>query len=68
MTEKPLKNDFECRYVKQTISDLLQNKVDMSQLVITKALSKTGKFPMLYLSVGIVPTLTLGRCTRVSTA
>ncbi|KAH9940939.1 DNA polymerase family B-domain-containing protein [Epithele typhae] len=28
-------------YVKQTISDLLQNKVDMSQLVITKALSKT---------------------------
>ncbi len=30
-------------YVKQTISDLLQNKVDMSQLVITKALSKTGE-------------------------
>ncbi|KIM82947.1 hypothetical protein PILCRDRAFT_819751 [Piloderma croceum F 1598] len=28
-------------YTKQTISDLLQNKVDMSQLVITKALSKT---------------------------
>ncbi|KAF9508169.1 hypothetical protein BS47DRAFT_1373735 [Hydnum rufescens UP504] len=28
-------------YVKQTISDLLQNKIDMSQLVITKALSKT---------------------------
>ncbi|KAG7093781.1 DNA-directed DNA polymerase delta [Marasmius oreades] len=28
-------------YVKQTISDLLQNKVDMSQLVITKALSKS---------------------------
>ncbi|WVQ62616.1 uncharacterized protein L199_000763 [Kwoniella botswanensis] len=27
-------------YVKQTISDLLQNKVDMSQLVITKALAK----------------------------
>ncbi|RDB23547.1 DNA polymerase delta catalytic subunit [Hypsizygus marmoreus] len=27
-------------YTKQTISDLLQNKVDMSQLVITKALSK----------------------------
>ena len=24
------------------ISDLLQNKVDMSQLVITKALAKTG--------------------------
>ena len=30
-------------YTKQTISDLLQNKVDMSQLVITKALSKTGQ-------------------------
>ncbi|KAF7973956.1 hypothetical protein HWV62_13918 [Athelia sp. TMB] len=28
-------------YTKQTISELLQNKVDMSQLVITKALSKT---------------------------
>ncbi|CAO1619422.1 unnamed protein product [Sympodiomycopsis kandeliae] len=27
-------------YVKRTIQDLLQNKVDMSQLVITKALSK----------------------------
>ena len=32
-----------CRYTKQTISDLLQNKVDMSQLVITKALAKTGR-------------------------
>ncbi|CAG8602463.1 12440_t:CDS:10 [Funneliformis mosseae] len=28
-------------YVKKTISDLLQNKIDMSQLVITKALSKS---------------------------
>ncbi|KAF5316080.1 hypothetical protein D9619_006143 [Psilocybe cf. subviscida] len=28
-------------FTKRTISDLLQNKVDMSQLVITKALSKT---------------------------
>ncbi|KAL0060858.1 DNA-directed DNA polymerase delta [Marasmius tenuissimus] len=28
-------------YVKQTIADLLQNKVDMSQLVITKALAKS---------------------------
>lgn len=28
-------------YVKSEISDLLQNKIDMSQLVITKALSKT---------------------------
>ncbi|KDQ18974.1 hypothetical protein BOTBODRAFT_28455 [Botryobasidium botryosum FD-172 SS1] len=27
-------------YTKQTISDLLQNKIDMSQLVITKALAK----------------------------
>lgn len=34
------------RYTKQIISDLLQNKIDMSQLVITKALAKvdyTGK-------------------------
>jgi DNA polymerase elongation subunit (family B) len=30
-------------YVKQVIGDLLQNKIDMSQLVITKALSKTGQ-------------------------
>lgn len=30
-------------YVKRTISDLLQNKIDMSELVITKALSKTGR-------------------------
>ncbi|KAI9793911.1 MAG: DNA-directed DNA polymerase delta [Peltula sp. TS41687] len=28
-------------YVKNTISDLLQNKIDMSQLVITKALTQT---------------------------
>lgn len=28
------------RYVKQTIADLLQNRVDLSQLVITKAFSK----------------------------
>lgn len=28
------------RYTKQVISDLLQNKIDMSQLVITKALAK----------------------------
>lgn len=27
-------------YVKDTIADLLQNKIDMSQLVITKALAK----------------------------
>ena len=31
---------FSSSYVKDTISDLLQNKVDMSKLVITKALSK----------------------------
>jgi DNA polymerase delta subunit 1 len=30
-------------YVKQTIADLLQNKIDMSQLVITKALAKAGQ-------------------------
>jgi len=29
-------------YTKQIIADLLQNKIDMAQLVITKALSKTG--------------------------
>jgi DNA polymerase delta subunit 1 len=29
-------------YVKRIIADLLQNKIDMSQLVITKALSKEG--------------------------
>lgn len=27
---------------KRTISDLLQNKIDLSQLVITKALSKSS--------------------------
>lgn len=30
-------------YVKQVISDLLQNKIDLSLLVITKALSKSGE-------------------------
>ncbi len=30
-------------YAKQIISDLLQNKIDMSQLVITKALAKAGE-------------------------
>jgi len=30
-------------YVKDTISDLLQNKIDMSKLVITKALTKEDK-------------------------
>lgn len=29
---------------KKTISDLLLNKIDLSQLVITKALSKSGNF------------------------
>lgn len=28
------------RYAKRTIADLLQNKIDLSQLVITKALAK----------------------------
>lgn len=31
------------RYVKQVISDLLQNRIDLSYLVITKALSKAGE-------------------------
>ena len=31
-----------CSYVKQVISDLLQNRIDMSQLVITKALTKAS--------------------------
>lgn len=31
-------------YVKQVIADLLQNKIDMSQLVITKALAKAGAY------------------------
>lgn len=30
-------------FAKRTIADLLQNKVDMSQLVITKALAKSGQ-------------------------
>ena len=29
-------------FVKGVIADLLQNRVDLSQLVITKAISKTG--------------------------
>lgn len=32
---------FLFRFVKRTIADLLQNKVDLSNLVITKALSKS---------------------------
>ena len=32
------------RYTKRVISDLLQNRVDMSQLVITKALAKEREF------------------------
>lgn len=35
--------DGAISYTKEVISDLLQNKVDLSQLVITKALSKTGE-------------------------
>ena len=30
-------------YAKQTISDLLCNRIDISQLVITKELTKTGE-------------------------
>ena len=32
--------DKAVRFVKQTIADLLQNRVDLSQLVITKAYAK----------------------------
>lgn len=35
--------DVIFRYTKRVISDLLQNKVDMSQLVITKALAKDSE-------------------------
>ena len=38
LIEKDVKGAEE--YTKQMISDLLQNKVDLSQLVITKALAK----------------------------
>jgi DNA polymerase delta subunit 1 len=38
----------EDSYVKQTIADLLQNKIDMSQLVITKALAKAGRLAREY--------------------
>lgn len=31
------------RHAKSVISDLLQNRIDLSQLVISKALSKTGE-------------------------
>jgi len=34
---------IRARYTKQMISDLLQSKVDMSQLVITKALAESGR-------------------------
>jgi len=40
-------------YTKQTISDLLQNKVDLSQLVITKALAKAGGSPSLRTGSGM---------------
>ena len=35
-------------YVKQTIADLLQNRIDMSQLVISKSLSKQGATPSVF--------------------
>lgn len=40
-------------YTKQTISDLLQNRVDLSQLVITKALAKAGELITTYLLIQI---------------
>lgn len=42
VTPVPQRTNSNRRYTKQIISDLLQNKVDMSQLVITKALAKAG--------------------------
>ena len=33
---------YHRRFVKSTISDLLMNRLDISMLVITKALSKSG--------------------------
>lgn len=41
-----------CSYVKQTIADLLQNRIDISQLVITKALAKAGVFIAIRTRVG----------------
>jgi DNA polymerase delta subunit 1 len=39
----PILVHYYSSYTKQIIADLLQNKVDMSQLVITKALAKSGR-------------------------
>lgn len=38
------KNDIEgiSLYIKKIVSDLVQNKIDISKLVITKALSKNS--------------------------
>jgi DNA polymerase delta subunit 1 len=46
-------------YAKQIISDLLQNKVDLSQLVITKALAKSGKARCSILLSSLVSSLTI---------
>ena len=35
--------DGAVKYTKQVISDLLCNRIDISQLVITKELTKTGE-------------------------
>lgn len=43
-------------YTKQTISDLLQNKVDLSQLVITKALAKSGETLLCFASNSLLIT------------
>ena len=42
MSGRVIANEIINSYAKHIIADLLQNKVDMSQLVITKALAKTG--------------------------
>lgn len=55
-------------YVKSTIADLLQNKIDMSQLVITKALAKTGMGSRLLTLVLICPSDYAGKQAHVELA
>lgn len=42
------------RYAQRTIAQLLQGKIDMSQLVITKALAKEGQWLTLFLLAPII--------------
>ena len=52
-----LRMKADSSYVKSTIADLLQNKIDMSQLVITKALAKAGQLNVRGISVELMPRL-----------